>query len=53
MDFNALNKEIKELNQKYIGIAKDKESVGKERHLFGSAYTLNGHISFEITHILK
>ncbi len=51
MDFNKVNKETNKLIEEYLTNIKDKDRIGKDRHLFGSAYTLKGHIDFAETYI--
>ncbi|MBU5675641.1 ATPase [Alkaliphilus sp. MSJ-5] len=51
MDFNKVNKETIRLIKKYLVDIEDKNRIGKERHLFGSAYTLKGKLDFAETFI--
>jgi len=51
MDFNEVNKETDNLIEKYLMHIAAKNRIGKERHLFGSAYTLKGKIDFAETYI--
>lgn len=51
MDFNEVNKETNNLIEKYLMHIASKNRIGKERHLFGSGYTLKGKIDFVETYI--
>lgn len=51
MDFNKVNKETDQLINKYLDIIKSKNNIGKERHLFGSSYTLKGRVDHTETYI--
>lgn len=50
-DFMKVNKETNKLIHKYLTNIKENDRIGRDRHLFGSAYTLKGHIDFAETYI--
>lgn len=51
MDFNKVNKETDRLIKAYLNDIEDKNKLGKERHLFGSSYTLKGRVDHAETFI--
>lgn len=51
MDFTKVNKETNKLIERFLKDIESKDKLGKDRHLFGSAYTLKGKIDFAETFI--
>jgi len=51
MDFNKVVKETDKLANKYFDTVADKGKLGRERHLFGSSYTLKGRVDHAETFI--
>ncbi len=51
MDFSKVNKDTNILIERYLKDIENKDRLGSERHLFGSAYTLNGKLDFAETFI--
>ncbi|HZX21439.1 MAG TPA: ATPase [Clostridia bacterium] len=51
IDFNKVIGETDKLVNKYLSIATNKNKLGKERHLFGSSYTLRGRVDHAETFI--
>lgn len=51
MNFNKVNEETDKLINKYLNIIGKINKLGRERHLFGSSYTLKGRIDHAETFI--
>ncbi|MFW5647996.1 MAG: ATPase [Candidatus Alkaliphilus sp. MAG34] len=51
MDYSKVNEETDGLINRYLGAIKNKNKFGRERHLFGSSYTLKGRVDHAETFI--
>ena len=51
IDFNKVDEETDRMASKYLSTVENKNRPGKERHLFGSSYTLKGRVDHAETFI--